>query len=81
MITQPVTQIPQNRSSEVNPTDKRFPWQGLDEFERMALRVNHTTMIQHYHDPETNTTHIGEKTNWPALFDAIEAKLRTKNQG
>lgn len=25
MITQPVTQIPQNRSSELNSTEKRFP--------------------------------------------------------
>ena len=54
-------------------------WVGLDTFDRMALRTNHTTMIQHYHDESTNTTHIGEKTNWCRLFDAIEAKLKEKN--
>lgn len=58
---------------------KQRTWVGLDAFDRMFIRTNCTTLFQQHYDEKTNTTYIGEKTNWDMLFEAIEAKLKEKN--
>jgi len=62
-------------------TPPQRTWVGLNAFDRMFIRTDCTTLFQQHHDEKTNTTYIGEKTNWDMLFEAIEAKLREKNNG